>query len=531
MAVYEVFNWLGGISDFDDRGIKGAFKFGSNLNIRKVVNSLVAGQALVDEGSNASQSTSASQSPSASLSPSVSPSVSPSRSPSPSLGTHSQSASPSPSASVSPSASLSQSSSVSLSPSPSAGLTTVFAGLIHTLVKCTDGNTYGFDNTGRIYKRDSGGNWTQVYKDPDGAIKGAAEWPLDTGKTYLYWACDTELKRKEIPGVSSWNDVTTVADNLTSATWHTIREAGGALMIANKTALAMVGYDGSYTNEALDLIPGNIANTLVERNGRVIIGTARSADPTRGVNAAIDSEVPLAQVGNDGEIFYANMTDSIPVKRFPGGGQVNPDGVTNEVEEVNFFEWEQNALSWIDKQAVGNLSLWGVYSADSGYNGIYALGRSNKNHAFTMNLDYLLSVDEIGAMANVNGTLVVSYKSGSDFGVKAVDSTTKAQGVYEGLDFHAPIKKPASITTWDVVEMFMAPLPSGASVQFWYKLNKTGSFIQAYTADGATSFSTANGKKAVFRIGAEGEIFEPRMVLNPSGNNSPEIYRLRVYFQ
>ena len=64
--------------------------------------------------------------------------------------------------------------------------------------------------------------------------------------------------------------------------------AGGALFIANKSWLAMVGYDGSYTNEALDLIPGNDAKTLVERAGRIIIGSARSSDPDRSINGAID---------------------------------------------------------------------------------------------------------------------------------------------------------------------------------------------------------------------------------------------------
>jgi len=531
MAVYEIYHWLGGIADYEDRGIRGAFKFGSNLDIRRDVDSLKVGQALEEEGLNASQSTSASQSPSRSVSVSASASVSSSRSPSPSPGTHSQSASGSPSASLSPSASQSQSSSVSGSPSPSSALTTVFKDLIHTFVKCTDGNTYGFGNAGYIYKRDSGGDWTQVYKDPDGAIKGAAEWYSDAGKTYLYWACDTELKRKEIPGVSNWNDVQTVADNLTSATWHTMREAGGSLIIANKTKLALVGYDSSYTPEALNLIPGNLANTIVERNGRVIIGTARVADPTKGINAAIDTEVPLAQVGDDGKVFFANMTDTVPAIVFPGGGKVNPGGVTNEVESVNFFEWEEGESSWIDKQSIGNLALFGVFGGDAGKGGIYSYGRKKKNHSITLNLEYLLDEDEIGAVASVGGTVIASYRDGTDFGVQAVDGTTKATGTYEGLDYRAPVKLPASITTWKYAELFMSPLPSGASVQFWYRVDKTGSFIQAYTADGSTSFSTASGDKVVFRIGVDGEIFEPKIVLVPTVNSSPEVFRCRIFFE
>lgn len=461
MPIYEITSFSGGLSDFEDRGIRGAFKFGTNLDIRKKRDTLTCNQDLVEV----------------------------------SAGT--------------------------------------FVDLVVFFVKCSDGNTYGFGNTGKVYKITSSLVVTVVYTAAS-AIKGAAEWFSDAGKAYLYFATDTGLHRKEIPGVSNWSDVNADAtwpkSNLNSADWHTMREAGGSLIIANGPWLALVGYDSSYTNEALDLIPGNLSKTIVERNGRTIVGTVRKDDPTKGINAAIDSEIPLAQIGDEGELFFANMNDSIPAKRFPGGGKVNPGGVTNLIEQANFFEWEQTALSWIDKQAVGNLSVWGVFSADSGYNGVYSYGRKEKNHPFVLNMEYALDVDNIGALSSTAGVTLISYQDGSSFGVKATNAAAKATATYEGLDFKAPVKKPINITNWKSAEIFMDPLPDGASIEFWYKLNKTGSFIQAYVADGETSYDTAGGTKAVFRIGAEGEIFEPRVVLNPTGNSSPEIHRIRIYF-
>ena len=369
-----------------------------------------------------------------------------------------------------------------------------------------------------------------MYKDPNGEIKGAEEKPSSDRKTYLYWATDKVLKRKIIPGLDNWNDVTVVDSNLETTDWHTMKQIGGALKIANRGMLGLVGYDDSYTNEALDLIPGNIAKTIVERNGRAIIGTYKPADPDKGINSAIDAEYPLVQVGDDGYIYFANMSDSISIKRFPGGGKTNPGGVCNETQQVEIFEWEETALSWIDKQSVGNMALFGVYGADSGKGGIYSMGRKNKNHPFVMNLEYLLDADEIGALVNVNGTTLASYRQGTGFGVKAVDSSTKATGTYEGLDFKAPVKRPVNITKWKTAELFMDPLPAGSSVEFHYKVNKTGGFVQARTADGETVFDTASAKKAVFRIGVEAEIFEPRVVLNPTFNVSPEIHRVRVNF-
>jgi len=307
-------------------------------------------------------------------------------------------------------------------------------------------------------------------------------------------------------------------------------EAGGALIIANGPWLAMVGYDGSYTNEALDLIPGNLSKTLVERDGRTIIGTIRASDPDRGINAAIDSEVPLAQIGENGELVFANMSDSMPIKSFPGGGKVNPGGVCNEIDQVNFFEWEQAALSWIDKQSVGNMGLFAVYGAETGRGGIYSYGRTNKNHPFVMNLDYQFDADELGAIASVGGKVLVSYRDGTDFGVKATNPNVKARAIYEGLDLKPPVKKPVNIYNWKYAELWCKPLPTGTSVEFWYKKNKTGSFVQARMEGEWTLFQADNEMKGVFLIGAEGKIFEPRVVLNPSGNVGPEVHRLEIYF-
>lgn len=524
MAVYEIKEFSGGISSFSDRGIRGSFKFASNIDIRKSIDSLSCGQALVDEGlTGETYSGSPSKSPSASASPSASPTPSESKS-----------------ASQSPSRSLSPSASASRSPSPSLAQTTIFRDLIHFFVKCTDGNTYGFGNTGHIYRRLQGAFWAEIYKDPDGEIKGAEEKPSSGGATYLEWATDTTVKRKLIPGDSGWGDVQTISSSLNSETWHTMKQVGGANMICNGSMIALSGYDDSFTEEALDLIPGNIATAIVERNGRAVIGTVKAWDPTKGVNAMIDAEVPLSQIGDDGELFFANFTDSIPVKRFPGGGRVNPGGVANEVDQVSIFDWEQTADSWIDKQSLGNMSLWGVFDADSGKNGIYTYGRKNKEQPFTMNLEYALDVDEIGAVINVEGVTLASYRDGNTFGVKAVDPLNKGTGIYEGLEFRSPsyytsksgqTKRPDSITKYVYIEMFMDPLPERTSVEFHYKMNKTGAWVQAFTADGQAIFNTVNGKKAVFRIGAEGEVYEPRIVMNPYGNTTPDIYRVRTYFE
>lgn len=535
-SVYEITSFTG-ISDWEDRGQKGSFKFAANADVRKSVDSLSCSQALVDIGLHSSHSPSASVSPSRSAS--LSPSLSPSSSASPSTGvSNSPSVTPSLSPSLSPS--TTPSSSISKSPSPTAGLSTVFQDLVIKWVKCTDGYTYGFGNTGYIYRIDSDWVVQIVYKDADGEIKDAAEWFNDGKQTWLYWATDHKLHRKLIPGNSNWNDVDVAPGvilgdhwpkiNLNSGVPHTMRQSGGSLLICNGSWLALVGYDDSYTNEAVDFIPGNISKTLVERQGRAITGTVRDSDPTNGINAMIDSEVPLAQVG-DGWIYYSNLSDSIPVKSFPGGGKCNPGGVVNKINQSYIFEWEQNALSWISKQAVGNLAMFAIYDADVGMGGIYSYGRTNKNKPFTLNLDHQIDADELGALESIDGVLLVSYRDGSAFGAKRVDGTAKAQVIYEGIDFKAPIKTPEGKTVWELIELHTAPLPDGAYIEAWYRTDKNGPFKKARTAQGEINNNKPGTKKMTFSFMASGDIYEPRLVLNPIGNLGPEVYRIRTFFR
>lgn len=546
---YEIMFFSGGLSDYEDRGVKGAFKFGSNLDIRKAIDSLSCKQALVDIDKitiaiSSSQSPSSSASPSPSNSPSPSLSVSPSASVSPSgqgSTSRSPSSSSSPSSSPSPSASISASNSISPSPSPSAGIsaTTIFKDLIYWFVKASDGFIYGFGNTGKIYKINPvDGFASQVY-DAGQKIRGAEEKPSATGKTYLVWATNTNLHRKEIPGRADWNDVDAAGTvrgdtwpkiNLDSVEWHTMRQVGGDVLIGNGSKLAMAAYDDSYTNEALDLIPGNLVKTLVERRGRVVIGTVRASDPTKGINGAIDAEVPLVQIGDQGQVSYADFSSTVAAKRFPGGGKVNPGGVCNEIEQAYLFDWKQTALSYIDKQAIGNMALFGVWGASVGTNGVYSYGRLDKAHPFVMNLDYRLDVDEIGAICHSGNSIFASYRLGTGFGVKMTDQSNKATGTFQGLDFHAPIQKAVNITKWDLAELYMAKLPAGCSVEFWYRLNKTGNFVQANTTDGHSSYAVVGGEKATFSIAGDAEVFEPMVVLNPSGNTCPEVYRNRIFF-
>ena len=471
MNIFLLNSFRNGLSDYENAGVRGSFKFGSNLDIRKSMDSLSCQQALADD-----------------------------------LAT---------------------------------GTMTDIALFI---VDSTDGNSYHFCRDGKIYKRTSGGSYTLVYTDATGVISGAAEWVNDAGDKYLIWATDTDLSRKELSSTGGsatepWDDVDATFNgqnypktNLTDTTWHTMAAMNRNLYIANANTLAFVGYDDSYSNDVLQLIPGNSAKCLLEYNEYAYIGCSRDDNSQRAalfvwdmaqslnwnrkrlqgaapINSMIDAEFPLMQNGSDGRIGIVDtLSNKLPLISFPGGGSTNPDGADVD----------------------GDLALFGVYGNGTGKTGLYTYGRKRKNASIVLNLDYALECDEIGSVAVVGDDILISYKDGSDYGVKKVDTSNKATGTYQSMDLKAPVANREPV--WSSVRLTMAALPASCSVEVWRRIDKDGSFVQANLEGGGTSFSTTGGEEAVFYIGDKGKTCEIQIILNPSGNTCPEIYQVEIHF-
>lgn len=472
-------SWLidtfgGGVSDHENKGQRGAFKTGSALDIRKLVDSLSCQQALLD-----------------------------------------------------------------ITPAGWNALCTAH-------VVASDGNSYFFLNNGKIFKMTSGGVFSLVHTDTSesGNITGAEEWYDNAGWTYLVWATPTRLNIKKIIGPSysntePWADVNTASTgtwpktNLTSAI-HTMKQVNGTLQICNGNVMAMVGYDLSYTNLSLQLIPGHIARTVIERGLDAIIGAARldaqdksmlfSWDqialnynakkliPVKTLNALIDTDKPLAQVGDNGAIYYADFLNVLPITYFTGGGKVNPGGVENDQ----------------------GLALFGVFGNGAGNTGIWSFGKKRNNDLYALNLEYPFTCSEIGTVKKMSTDLFVTYNNSGTFGIKKVDLTAKATATYGGLDLEVPakyIKGDQELPTFTEIKIITAPLPASTSVQVKRKINKTGSFNSAELEGGGTAFNTATGTEALFKVGDMGRIIEPQVILTPSGNNSPEVYSIEVFFE
>ena len=463
-----------GQSDFEDKGVAGSFKLGINLDIRKTIDSLSCQQTLIAEG------------------------------------------------------------------------TGVVVDTIRFYVPCIDGNTYGFGSSGKIYKRTPAGVYTVVYTDTDGAITGAAEWYCSNGKTYLFWATLTKLHCKEIAGAANWSDVdanvvvggntyTYPKSNLTSSTNHFMAQAVGSLQICNEDYLAMVGWDGSYTPSALNIFKKNYAKTLIERNNYVVIGAPKkdlspesdlvSWDTDAGawndkkvlkggaINAMVDTDVPLLQVGINGGIYYGDFQNVLPIIEISGGGYCNPGGVTND----------------------GGLALFGIYGNSENRNGIYSYGKKQLNQDRALNLEYNIGdISEIGAVCKVGTDILVSYREGANYYAKKVDTSAKAIAYYYSLDLKPPTKGDY-VPVWGPIMLTMKALPAGCKVECFYKLEKTGNFIQAKMENNGAgdidSVTVTGTTEAIFLVAEKAKIFELELKLTPSGNTTPEIYKAEIFFE
>src|SRR3990167_6953034 len=301
MVPYVIRSFRGGISDEEDKGLAGSFKHGYGLNIHSRVDAIRAGSASVTIFDATTGETGSGTSARGTT-----------------LNSH-----------------------------------------FNVILPASDGSTYLFGATGSIFAMSPDGFITNVYNEEENII-GAGEFGISSGERYLFWGKSTSIARRPLAGYSGsdpsrdsgqaiWTGATQVWKTefiSSAAVWRTMVNASGALMMANNEGLSVLDFDDNFDPLKLNIRPGNKINALEERDDYVILGSEKDDDgeeghlwawiitalnyvqkkrlPAFGVNALITAEMPLAQAGDDGEIFPADFENSVPLAAIPGGGKVQP---------------------------------------------------------------------------------------------------------------------------------------------------------------------------------------------------------------
>jgi len=497
MIPYLLKTFRGGISDEANKGVVGSFKHGYGLDIHKRTDSLSCGSTMATV-----------------------------------LGE-----------------------SVGVFGTSSAGST--MTGIINVFLPTSDGSMLAFSERGSIWCVTGDGQWQFVHNDPNGSITGAEEHKDINGANYIYWATSTAVARKAWPGVTvppdsgtaRWSDAVNVYKteniytDLNNTNWHSMKKVGGDLMICNLDTLAVYSYTAVFDPATVQLTPGTVAQCLEERNDFVIIGSNQASQveeshiwswvttavnpvqkkkiPSKGVNSLIYTELPLLQAGANGEIFFSDFSNAIPISVIPGGGRVSPSGTTIE----------------------SNLALFGIYGGTAvSYPGIWSYGRKNKNRPFSLNYNYKLAsqiggstISTIGALINFNGITFASWgtedshtsTTTNEYGVDCINSTTSASAIFENLEFDAG---KTFETKWvDTVKIATVPMAASTSYSVKFKMDKETDWRYAILPNNTTTYALTNSIGSEWQLGSPGKIYEVGVELNPSGGDSPEILSITSY--
>jgi hypothetical protein len=419
---------------------------------------------------------------------------------------------------------------------------TTVTDLVLAMFKASDGKTYAFGDTGKIYRKSSG-TWALVHTDSDGKITGACEFK-STSNSFILYATQTKLKKITLANAgATWAanvvEVGTFTNGI-AGDFHTMRVAIGVVIVNDGDVLAMYDYADAFAATALRMSTGTKGKCLLDRNNRVIVGGKenddgkfitwkRTDDSWEDKKSAQGSEVNamgfleagiLAQVGGAGKLKYWNFCETVPLTTIPGTGSAYPGAVAE----------------------YGTITHIGMNGGTK--NGVYSLGRLDLNDPRALNLEYIpshgkLTGTEIGALCNDGTDLLVSWKDGTTYGIDIIDNSNKAVAVYESLKLN--MGKSNMDKLYRMVKLLLAePLPAGCTVGLKYRATKvTTEEAAADDADGwvpttmSDDRSTINGTgetKGIFNLEGQGEKVELQITLTPSGNTGPEVDSAHVGF-
>jgi len=419
---------------------------------------------------------------------------------------------------------------------------TVVTDLVLAMFKASDGKTYAFGDTGKIYRKSSG-TWSLVHTDSDGRISGACEFK-STSNTFILYATQTKLKKITLTNAGgTWSgnivEVGTFTNGI-AGDFHTMRVAIGVVIVNDGDVLAMYDYEDAFAATSLRMSTGTKGRALLDRSNRVIVGGKeldtgmfitwdRIADSWEdkksaqgnGVNAIGFLEQGIvAQVGSDGKLKYWNFGETVPLTTIPGTGTAYPGAVA-----------EYNTLTHI-----------GMNGGTK--NGVYSIGRLDLNDPRALNLEYIpshgkLTGTEIGAMTNDGTDLLVSWKDGTTYGIDIIDNANKANAVYESLSLDMD-RSQADKFVKEIKVLLSEALPAGCEVKAKYRSNRPNATeVAAQDADGWVPTTMSDERDAIDQTGdtkgifdteAQGEKIEVRLELYPSGNTTPEVDSIHVQF-
>jgi len=413
----------------------------------------------------------------------------------------------------------------------------------------TDGSTYFAGNAGKIYKRTSGGAWSNVWTDGGAArITGFIEYNGN-----FYWSTSTKLYKMAIGG--DWSAGITIYDYTAGAwqaagttwqsteidtEWHPmIIMPSGDLAIGAGRYITTVDTGDLVTIQALTLPVGWRVRDIDYQSDYTVIGAWKGANINEGmifywdgyadvgytpvpvgegkVNALFsDGSVLLASVGNRGNIYTVSQSGLQIIKRIPGDYMNNPSyGVDVYPSAIDNYR---------------GLYLIGLsFSANHPcLEGVYSLGSPNKGYPTALNLQYRISTANtsnvvIGAVLGVGGDLYVSWKdttTGTVYGVDKLSATSFAQAYWKTQNLWQ--NRPKRL----VKKIFLTfeELPASTSIRVRYQKNSGSGWYTVAT------HNTEDSTELLINLNVLAHTFQMDFLLQPATSFTPRITSIDIEY-
>lgn len=406
-------------------------------------------------------------------------------------------------------------------------------------IPCSDGSTYHFGSTnGKVWKRTSGGTWSlEATVSPaagTAGIKDAKEY-----QGYIYYAMQSRLGRWQIGTAWSTRNDNWATFTNADADFHPMKIANLVLYIGDGKFVAQVDA-GVFSSNALDIAAPLRIKSLGRMNTDLLIGTYVSDNVTEteiirwntwsvsfstsdtipevGVNCFLDTDNNvIVNAGTKGNLYFYNGTSLEEYKTIKGTYTGSKKAYVHPNAKFNF----------------NGMPLFGLsnVSGNPANQGVYSLGRTNRNYPFVLNLEHAISTGnlsgiEIGAICPVSSDqFTVSWKDtngGTTYGVDILDLNNKASVAY--FISRVIMANRTTLLNFGLVHTAYRSLPTGTSIEVRKKVN-------ADTVFGDAISGNVDAKRMIHSTKVDindATRVQVKVSLVASGNDAPEVEMAEV---
>lgn len=405
---------------------------------------------------------------------------------------------------------------------------------INCMIQASNGNTYAFGNSGKIYSRIAGVWALEATAAPAAGsanITGAIE---DQGK--IYYFMESRVGRWLMTDPWSGRNDSWATFTGTDASYHPAVTQNQVVYIGDGRYIAQIE-DDVFTGNALDMKVGIRTKSLGKLITELLIGTFIQTDSVENdifrwntwsesftsndpvSEAGVDAFLPtdnfnLVAAGTKGNI-YAYSNDRLErFMRIPGDWSLTKKAQVHFWATANYFGLPLFGLS----NVANNPALQGIYS----------IGGYSQNYPRILNLEHIASCGsnnvEITAMCMAGDVLLVAWYDGTNYGVDKLDATAKYASAF--LESRAIIPDRELQTRYPRILVCYKSLPAGTGVVVKANINHAGfgtALAQKVDADRKiieTSVDVGGANTLQIRI-------EPTV----SSNDAPEIERIEIITQ